>query len=182
MRSDRVAGAGLLLAVTLAVAGCGGSSSTPKTLPPIRSAPATASVTPSATPTASRKERLAAATAVIRRYFALLNAATSVVNAEHLAALMTPECKCRRVALSTLRVARRGQRYYGGTHLLGLRANVDGRSAADVLVRYSNSVNGIATAGGRHLTSNPAKDDNVVDFWLAESNGQWRITSLVVVN
>jgi hypothetical protein len=95
----------------LSLVACGSSSSAPKSLPQLPKTTASPSASPSPTPTAtSKKAELAAAAAVVKRYYALLNADTTVRNAQSLAQLMTSDCTCRSVVRGTLRAARHHER------------------------------------------------------------------------
>lgn len=181
-RSDRVAAVGIFLTVVFATVACGGSASDPHTLPPITPSATASSPSTSATPTDGRQAALVAATAVVRRYFALLNAATTVANADRLERLMTPTCKCRRVAQSTRKVALNDEHYYGTTSVVALTSNFDSPTQVDVLVRYSYTQTGIASSDGYRLTQNRARSGNELDFQLARRGGHWLIANAVVVN
>jgi hypothetical protein len=168
------------LAMTLAA--CGGSSSAPKSLPTLPTAtdpaPSSASPTPTAT---SKKAELAAATAVVDRYYLLLNAPTTVHNAALIARLMVEDCSCLRVARSTRSVALDHHRYYGRTTVRARKASLDSPQAADVLVRYDYTDTGIETLTGRRLTHIQGRVDNQIDVRLDLVKNLWRISALEVI-
>src|SRR5947209_20605329 len=108
MHGRGVAVAGALAAVF--AAGCS-SGDKPVALPSI-----SPSSSPSANPSATSSTAIAASvTAVVRIYYSLLNSPTTVANGQALAALMTSNCTCRRVATSTIDVAKKHQTYFGLT-------------------------------------------------------------------
>jgi hypothetical protein len=180
-QSYLLAGAALTV---LGLAGCSSSSdSDPTSLPTLSPNASTASPAPSVSPSETgKKAELAAATAVVKRYYELLNAATTVENARRLETLMTPDCKCVRVAQSTRAVARRHRRYYGKTTLVAIRPSLDGPQDADVLVRYDYSTTGIETQSGEKLTSAPGRVDNQVDIRLRRSGSTWLISAVNVLS
>jgi hypothetical protein len=150
------------LAMTLAA--CGGSSSAPKSLPTLPTAtdpaPSSASPTPTAT---SKKAELAAARAVVTQYFSLLNADTTVANAHELSRLMTASCTCRSVVTSTIRAARRHERFYGKNHLQTAAPKLNG-GLIDVLVVYSYTAGGLEDASGEHISHTPGRRGARFDF------------------
>src|SRR4051794_35353200 len=124
-------GRGVALACALAAvlaAGCS-SGDKPVALPSI-SASSSASATPTATPSAAI---VASVTAVLRSYYRLLNAPTTVANGQALASLMTPGCTCRRVATSTVDIAKKHQTYFGVTKVVSITPVVDSPTLADAL-------------------------------------------------
>jgi hypothetical protein len=157
------------VSVAMMLAGCGGSSSAPKTLPTLPSAtdpaPASASPTPTAT---SKKAELAAAKAVVTQYYALLNADTTVANAHNLSRLMTANCTCRSVVTSTIRAARRHERFYGKNHLQTAAPKLNG-GVIDVLVVYSYTAGGLEDASGKHISHAPGRRDARFDFRLVRA-------------
>jgi uncharacterized lipoprotein YmbA len=166
----------------LSLVACGSSSSAPKSLPQLPNTTATPPASPSPTPTTlSKKAELAAATAVVKRYYSLLNAATTVHNASLIEDLMVKDCSCRRVAHSTSSVARQHKHYYGRTTVTALKPTLDGPGVADVLVRYDFTDTGIKTNSGRTLTHVDGRVDNQIDVRLALVNSQWLISELQVL-
>lgn len=157
----------------ISTAGCSGAAK-PKTLAPI-------SVSPSPPPTPTATD-LAQVEAVVRHYYALLNAPTSLANARVLADLMTRNCKCRQVAASTAAVARRHQRYFGTTTLTSVVPSLDGSNDADVLVDYDYERSGIIDSSGHVVTSYPARHGAKADFRLVKLDHTWLISALVYVS
>ena len=120
--------------------------------------------------------------AVVRRYYALLNAPTSADTATKLAQMMTSDCKCRQVASSTLTVARRHEHYFGVTTLTSVVPSLDGSRDADVLVAYDYERSGIQDANGRVVTSYPSKTGAKADFRLVKTATGWLISALLYIS
>jgi hypothetical protein len=165
-----------LAALLAGIGGCSGSSGGPRSLPPL-------STTPAATtsPPVSEKTELQQATAVVRDYFQLLNSSTSLATARALAALMTADCKCRRVSSSTREVALKQEHYFGRTTVTNVTPALDGPGMADVLVNYSYTRSGIAAKDGRVLSSSPGRRGAALDFKLRSDGASWLIAELVYV-
>lgn len=168
----------LVLGFTLALAltGCGGGGSKPVSLPTLPSA--TNSPTPSAT---SSQTELDAVSAVVRRYFELINGPTTVANADQLFAIMTPACKCRRVATSVRDAARRHQSYYGRATVTSFVPNLDGPNDADVLVDYDSSISGLRDGNGRTLHRDRAIKGMSADFRMVRRQGNWLIDIVQII-
>jgi hypothetical protein len=153
----------------LSLVACGSSSSAPKSLPQLPKTAVSPSASPSPTPTTlSKKAELAAARAVVEQYYALLNASTTLANANSLAQLMTSDCTCRSVVRSTVRAARHHERYYGKNHLQTAAPKLNG-SVIDVLVLYSYTDGGLENAAGQHLSHAPGMKDVRFDFHVVRS-------------
>jgi hypothetical protein len=167
--------------VAMMLAACGGSSSAPKSLPTLPTATDPAPTSPSPTPTTtSRKAELAAAKAVVTRYYLLLNADTTVANAHNLGRLMTANCTCRSVVTSTIRAAMRHERYYGKNHLQTVAPKLNG-GIIDVLVVYSYTAGGLEDASGRHISHAPGRRDARFDFRLVRA-AKPKIASIVTLD
>jgi hypothetical protein len=164
-------------ALVLLLAACSGSAPQATKLPALTSTPSGPS-----SASADPNTELAAATAVVRRYYALLNGATTVANADALASLMTPSCKCRAVATSTSEVARRGQQYFGTTRVLALRASIDGAGIASVLVTYDYSASGIRDSNGAIVQRFPGRKGATVNFELVKQRERWLIDALMYIS
>jgi hypothetical protein len=167
-----------LVAVAVLATGCSGATSKPTVLPPLSTTPAADA---SSSPPTSTAAELAAGKAVVRRYYQLLNAATTVHNANALAALMTPSCTCRRVAVSTREIAKRHQHYYGSSRVVAITPAIDGDDRADVLVQYDYSAGGIKDSAGRVVTRTNGRSGVLISFRLVRTNGRWRIAAVTVL-
>jgi hypothetical protein len=163
-----------ILAMTLAA--CGGSSSAPKSLPTLPTAtdpaPASASPTPTAT---SKKAELAAAKAVVARYYSLLNNLSKAMNADGFASIMTADCTCRAFVRDIRVTAAKHQHYFGVDHVNALKAVDAGPSAVQVLVRYSSAGGGIKTDSGSIVHRGHATHDATLNFQVKELAGRWLI-------
>jgi len=171
VRGCRVALACALSA--LALAGCS-SGDKPVALPSLSQSP-TASPTPSPTDSAAIKQ---AVTAVVTRYYALLNAPTTIANGQSLSALMTSTCTCRRVATSTIDVARKHQSYFGRTTVVSVTPVVDGPSLADALVEYDYGASGIRDAQGHIVTRTAGRKGSKLLFYFKLTGGSWLISEV----
>ena len=160
--------------ISVGAVGCSGGSDSPQSLPPISTTPAPSQ---SSAPPLSPK---AAAVAVVRRYFRLLNAPTSLATARALRSLMTPNCDCTKVADSTATVARRGQHYFGRTTARDLTPTVDG-NVAEVLADYDYTTTGIANGDGSVVSKSPGRTGATLDFRLRRAGDTWRIYALIYV-
>src|SRR3954468_3332360 len=106
-------GRGVAVACALAAVLAAGCSSGDK---PVALPSLSASDSPSASPTpTSTATELAAVSAVVHRYFELVNGPTTTAAANELFSIMTTACKCRRVATSVRDAASKGERYFGHT-------------------------------------------------------------------
>jgi hypothetical protein len=137
--------------------------------------------TASPSPTSTAAE-LAAVTAVVRRYFALVNGPTTEAAANELFAMMTPQCKCRRVATSMKQVARDGDHYFGGSQITSLVPSLDGADAAEALVDYDYRSGGIKDAGGHVLRTSRGHRDVKVVFRLVKQGSSWLIFRIEVIS
>ena len=158
----------------LGIASCSGDGGSPAVLPPVSTTP---SPSQTSAPTESPK---AAAVAVVREYFRLLNAPTSLATAKALRSLMIATCDCTKVADSTATVARRGQHYFGRTTPKNLTPTIDGE-VAEVLVDYDYTATGIANRDGVVLSKSPGRTGATLDFRLRQANDTWRIYALIYV-
>jgi hypothetical protein len=171
----RVAAGLGLGALLLAGAGCAAGDK-PRTLPPLTATPTPVA---SSTPVSDDKAQLAAAEAVVRRYYALLNAPTTEANASALAALMTSTCKCLDVVRATRAAARARHHFFGHLSLVSVVPHLDGLADADVLVTYDFSRSGIADAQGRELHADPPTSGASVNLQLRRVQGEWRIAQIL---
>lgn len=172
-----------LLAGSLAapiLCGCSdGTSSAGATLPPITSSTVTPT-TPTTSPP-SRAQEIAAATAVVRRYFTVLNHVARPGSDARLAALETTACFCRRQVRSIKQVTKRGQHYVAPVRILGLRAVFFSPRQVTVLVTFDAGRSGIVARNGRFLRSTPAQNDVHQHFGLVANEDGWLISSIQLV-
>ena len=160
-------------AIALAAA-CSTNPGRPTTLP-------TLTPSPTASPTPSTSD-LEAATNVVRLYYALLNAATTEANADALARLMTPGCKCQEVAQSTREVAAKHEHYFGRTTVRDIRATPDSPDLIEILVSYDYERSGIANEQGRAIKASPGRHGASADFTLTRSEDHWLISAIIYVS
>jgi hypothetical protein len=159
---------------TVAMAGCGGTSSRPAGLPthPPLAAPRATSSTPPAQLTAHQQVH-----AVVTRYFEVLNQLHVDMNDTALADLFTPECPCQEQVRAIRGAAANGERYLDRIRLEALRINLDGPRTADVVADYQLVRGGLVDAAGRRLTRNPPHRVRW-DFQLRRARGRWRIARI----
>jgi hypothetical protein len=197
-RQSRLVGVILALTtVSASAAACGGGSSGPATLPALESAAATPSPTASAaSPTAppspttsaptpprnTRKAELAAATAVVRRYYSLLNAPTRASTANSLAALITSTCKCQEVVQSLRSAIRHREHYVGTGRLRAVRPRLNASTQAQVLVEFDSTAGGLVRSDGSFLVRTRAQRDVAESLSLVRQNAHWRIGLITLVS
>jgi hypothetical protein len=160
------------------LAACGGGGSAPRTLPRLSSTPAAVTST---APLAGKAAELAAVKAVVRRYYALLNAPTTVANADALASLMTRECSCRAAASATRQAAVAGETYFGKNQLRSVVANLDGARQADVLVTYDYSAGGRRGSTGTVMSHSQAHRGATVDIRLTKLGDRWLMATILEI-
>ncbi|MDT7548825.1 MAG: hypothetical protein QOE84_1219, partial [Actinomycetota bacterium] len=90
------------------VAGCGGSSGSPRTLPPVASA--SLSPSPSPTPSLTPEQQIVAA---VHNYYDEANRATQNGDVSRLEALSFAQCDCRKLARSIASTYTSGKRFRG---------------------------------------------------------------------
>jgi hypothetical protein len=171
----RMAAGSGAIALAAVLTACGGSGDSPTVVPPLSTTPAaSASTAPADNPKA-------AAVAVVKEYFRLLNAPTSVATADALDALMTVACACHKVALSTRNVAARHEHYFGRTTPTAVTPTIGDARHVDVLVDYDYTSTGIARADGSVVSRAPGRVGATLDFKLVRVTSAWRISELVYV-
>src|SRR4051812_18826672 len=158
-------------------AGCS-SGDKPVALPSI-SPSSSPSASPSPTGTATE---LAAVSAVVHRYFELINGSTTTAAANELFAIMTANCSCRRAARSMRDAAQAHETYFGTTKLTSFVPNLDGSAAADVLVDYDYSRAGLKNSRGKVINVAAARRHVSLDFRLIKLNNMWLISDVQIVS
>jgi hypothetical protein len=171
------------VSVAMTLADCGGSSSAPKTLPTLPSAtdPAPSSASPTATGT-SKKAELAAATAVVKHYFKLLESSTSTSTVRQLQAVVLPGCACNQVVSSFREAVRRHEHYVGTGHIKFVRPIFDSSSSAEVLIRFDSSAGGLARRDGSYVNRVGEQHDVAENFDLQLESGAWRIQEVTLIS
>ncbi|MBV9293307.1 MAG: hypothetical protein JO222_12715 [Frankiales bacterium] len=173
----RMVGALGLAALLAACPACSGSGSTPQTLPPVSGSP-----TPSASATAtSRQAELAAAEAVVRQYFSLVNRLRVRMNAAAIGRLMTPDCRCREQVAAIRDAARRGEHYVDHASSVTLTPAFQDQRAVQVLVSYNASVGGLVDSHGRRVTTSRPRRGVKRLFSLRLVSDHWLIASIGAV-
>ena len=161
--------------LALGLASCGGSGDKPQTLPPLSQAPST---TP---PTSPAPDPKAAAAAIVRSYYRLLNARSTVANADALAQLMTNDCPCMRLVRATRSVARKSQHYFGKNHVVSVTPSLDSPHVAEALVQYDYTAGGIKDDSGTVISRTQGRKGNLVRFLLALHDDKWLISRIDVL-
>ena len=175
----RLAVACAVTGMLIAGAGCGGSGSGPRTLPPLTTAPA-AGTTTSPTGDAAKAE-LHDATAVVREYFAVINRLSRRMDAGALAALSSPSCKCRAFVRDVRVTAGKHEHYFGRIHLVGLTAAADGPDQAEVLATYDSGAGGTAADDGHVLFRGQPHKNTVQNFVLRKVSDRWLIIAINLI-
>jgi len=154
----------------------------PVALKPTRQASALRSpaplTVPPPTPTTGRISPRAAELATVRQYFRVLNHLDVAMDADALAALMTPSCPCRKQVRSVRTEREEGHFYVDGAVINAIRVHVDGPAIGDVLVDYNATAGGIRDATGHWLSRAPLVRHVNWDFTLAKTSGRWQIARI----
>jgi hypothetical protein len=167
-----------LAALLAGAAGCSGSGSGPRSLPPLSTTPAARATTP---PAVSEKAELQQATAVVREYFRLLNTRTSTRTERALSLLMTSDCTCQRVVKSIGEVLRKNQHYYGRNRVVSVTPALDGAQDADALVEYDYTDSGIKDSRGQVVTNTAGRRGTLLSFQLTRRGDKWLIRQVITV-
>jgi hypothetical protein len=171
----RMAAGSGAIALAAVLTACGGSGDPPTVVPPLSTTPtATASTTPAADPKA-------AAVAVVKEYFRLLNSAERDMDAEGLAAIETSNCVCRKVVRSIRDARAHGQRYFGHAVLRDLTPVVDSLMQVEVLVVYDSSPGGLRRADGSRISSTPARTGVSENFYVRRVDASWVISDILAI-
>lgn len=159
------------------LSGCGGSGAgRPADLPAIP----TTSVFASPVPRAPQSP-IAAADAVVHRYFRVINRLHTDMDANALSQLMTPSCPCQAQVTSVRMATRRGERYVDRVHIYAARPALDSAETADVLVDFESVRGGLDDAAGRPI-SRTKRHRSRWDFQLVRHHTHWLIDRIESVS
>ena len=126
-------------------------------------------------------QELAAATAVVRRYYSLLANVNHVPPAEF-ARLMTAGCQCR-TFVKQLRVTRmRHEHFLGSADHFAYRPSLDTATRAEVLVSYDATAGRIVNASGHTVSQTPRLRRAALNYFVDFSHMGWRIAHVDVVS
>jgi hypothetical protein len=165
----------LVASSVITVAGCGGGTSLPHSLPPLHSA------IPPTSPEPSSNTKATSPANVVRRYYAALNNLHVRMDPASFGRLFSPGCPCQAQVRAVLRAQRKGLHYIDRVHLIKLTTTHDSQRVADVLVSFNAAVGGLVVSTGRHVTSAPPALDVHRDFVLLRDHGRWKIERIEVV-
>ena len=168
------AGSGAIALVAVLTA-CSGTSDSPTVLPAVSTTPAASSST---APTQAPK---AAAVAVVKQYFHLLNNLEQTMNAEAFARLETPGCPCHKFVKSVSDVRAKGQHYFGHATITSLTATIDSHVEVEVLVSYDSTPGGIKDRNGRVISQSPGLIGATENFYVKQVAGRWLVRSILSV-
>jgi hypothetical protein len=167
------------VAVFAALAACSeGGSAGPRALPVIQRSPdPSASRGRPATPTPSSRNgsELAAATAVVRRYYRVTNALARHMDPSRLAALFTADCQCQAQVRAVRHAAADREHYIDHADLHAVRGSIEDSSHAYVLVDLSTSRGGLVRADGTPVSSTAPRRHLERVFRLERVGRSWRI-------
>jgi len=156
----------------LLLSACSGDPGRPTTLPTLTPSP---TASPSTTPTPGD---LAAATQVVREYYALLNGLSRTMDSRGLAALMAVDCPCRQQVTAIENARSKSERYVDRVHLVSVTAVRDTSTQVSVLVQYDAAPGGLIDATGRPVTTSPARKGVKRLFRIALRTGRWLIVNI----
>ena len=155
--------------ISVGAGGCSGGSDSPQSLPPISTTPAPSQ---SSAPPQSPK---AAAVAVVREYFRLINQLPRTMNGQALADLMTKSCACREQLAAIRHAKEKGEHYTDHWRHLSLAPAINGPTSIDVLARYDTAAGGLVDANGKRVTYAAPKQGVQRLFQLVLDAGDWKI-------
>lgn len=154
---------------------CSSGGTAPRSLPPLSTTPA---ANASTAPPTSKAAELAAVKAVVRRYYALANHLRISMNAAPLSQLMTADCTCREQIRAIETAAAQGRHYIDHAILRSITPELDGPTAADVLVEFDAGPGGLVDSAGRAITSVSARAGIRRFFHLVLISGHWLISEI----
>jgi hypothetical protein len=129
-----------------------------------------------------RKAEVAAATAVVRRYYALLNAPTAEATVASLRALMTKTCSCQQVVGSIRAAIRRHEHYVGTGRVVAYRPVLDSRHEAEVLVNFDSTPGGLVGRSGRYVAHTEARRGVTQNVYLITTRRGWLMNEIELVS
>jgi hypothetical protein len=164
----------------LSAAACSGGASGPQALPPLHP------VVPSPTatrpgppaPATGRQAELAAATAVVRRYFAIVNNLHRDMNPQALGSIFAAGCACNAQVEAIRSASRLGEHYIDHATVNELRPSLDGPRSADVLADYAATPGGLVNGQGVRVTRTAGMKHIHWDFRLQLTHGRWTVTAI----
>jgi hypothetical protein len=172
------------LIAALSVTACSsGSSTAPQGLPALSSTvsaspPQSATPSPNRPKTTAKAAELAAVSAVIARYFAIVNNLHSDMDSYALGALFTTDCVCQAQTRSVRSAAAQHEHYIDHATVNALRASTEGTNNAGVLADYNTSSGGLVDSQGRRITRTRAKRSVRWQFSLRCIDSHWLISSI----
>lgn len=169
-----------VLGVLAAAVACGGGGAPPRSLPPITST--TPAAVSTHAPAHTRAADLAAATAVVRRYYAEINGLSSAMDSSAIARLSTRSCTCRRFVRAIDENAAAGQRYFGKIRVIALTAALDTATVAEVLATYNSTAGGTRAADGSVLYKGKPHHGTIENFTLRMTNHGWLIDDIKLIH
>jgi hypothetical protein len=177
----------LAFGAALSVTSCGDTGSTgPGSLPAIGPPrPLSASLLPTPAPLSHDRtvtlSESAQAQRLVIRYYALASRLSTDMDANALAALFTPTCRCRALSRSVRLARAMGEHYIARFHLTAVTTAIKNPYSADVLVTFDASRDGLVDRHGHHVTSAPAVKNQSRDFVLVKVHGRWLINAMLIV-
>jgi hypothetical protein len=166
--------------VLLAGTGCARTTGDDvRRLPALRPAELTSSALAPA-PTAP-SGALPAATAVVRRYYSLLDGLRRQMRAAPLAGLMTADCPCRAQVRAVRAAIGRGERYTDRVRVIRLVPHLDRADLVDVFVTLDVRRGGLLDPSGRRSTPMTTARDLHRELLLRRIGGHWLIARVIAV-
>lgn len=114
----------------------------------------------------------------MRHYYQVFNALHRTMAAGALAAMFTQDCPCRAQVRAVRSAARRGEHYVDHATVNVMRASVQDRRHAFVLVNLDTGRGGLVRAAGRVVTSAPPRRGVQRVFRLVQVGGRWLIARI----
>ena len=169
-------GLGTMAAVlALGLAGCGGGSDKPRSLPPLSTPTST---TPSTSPSQNPK---AAAMDAVRAYFHARNQLATDVEAVALQAVTTTDCACRALVRSARKLASEHRHYFGRAVITQMLPSTASATQVQLLVRYDSTAGGVRDDQGQVVSRDPAHHGVKQLFLVKLTAGKWRVAGIVLI-
>jgi hypothetical protein len=168
----------LTLAATAAVSACGGSSSQPRTAPPVSASPVAAA---SPTPTGIDAPGPEGAAAFAKFFYAQVEQAFATNNPTLLEAISLPECEsCQNLIKSVQAITKVGGRVDG--YKITVTAAVAPASTGDatrVDVIRNSTTNTEYDAAGKVVSREPGRNGIEEQMNLRRVAGKWRVAKII---
>lgn len=166
---------GAALVMAALVGGCSSSGSSPTVLPPVSTTPVTTSSS------APAQDPKAAAVAVVREFFRLINNLEQEMDASAFESITSSDCPCRSFASAIRQKAAIHEHYFGRITLTSAVAVLDSPSRVQVLVTYDSTPGGTAKNNGTVIYRGAAHTGAAENFVVRKTSSRWLISVIAEI-